>query len=166
MGLNKMKKAQAVFSLIMLFAFLYLLFTAIVRMNDVASNTLTVGNLELELKRVYLEAEKSLFYIEQAGRYSTYSIIDDIKENLSMCNESYPQKISKLLNEKIGNYILDYKGIIFPGDGYYDVILIDNGMTLIANAKSKLIVEFSKGRHLIDPSFSIPFGGGLNSFCN
>lgn len=166
--MNKTKKAQALFSVIMLFIFVSLLFTAIVRVGKVEERTETVGFSAIELKKVYEKAEKALFYIEQSGRYSVYSIVNEIKENSSICNDSYEKKITDLLEDRLKEYIINYENesMNFPIDNNYEITLIDNGTTLIANAKSNLVILFSKGVHSINPSFSVPFGYDIHKFCS
>jgi hypothetical protein len=162
--MNKTKKSQAMFSVIMLFIFVSLLFTAMVRVGKVEERTETVGFSAIELKKVYEKAEKTLFYIEQSGRYSIYSILNEIKSNLSICNESYKENVATLISEKLKWYIPYYSNITLPQNNYR-INLIDNGTTLIANAKSDLVFPFSMGVHEVSPSFSIPFGYDLDQLC-
>ena len=166
--MNKTKKAQALFSVIMVFIFVSLLFTAIVRVGKVEERTETIGFSTIELKKVYEKAEKILFYLEQSGRYSVYSIVNEIKGNSSICNESYEENIEELLEEKLKKYSLNYenKSINISTENNYEITIIDNGTTLIANAKSNLVIPFSKGIHSINPSFSVPFGYDIHKFCS
>jgi uncharacterized protein (UPF0333 family) len=160
------KKAQAIFSLIMLLVFIGLLFTAITRMDKAESRTETIGETTLELKQIYEEAEKALFYLEQSAIYSINSIVEEINGNNSICNTSYQENIADLLEEKLKVYTVHYpnKDINFP-ENNYEVTIINNGELLIANAKSDLKITFSKGHYTINPSFSIPFGYDVIALC-
>ena len=100
-----MKNAQAIFSLVLLLAFVPLLFTAIVRMGEVEEETETIGETILELKKTADNAEKTLFYLEQAGRYVVYSIVEEIEGNLSICEGGHIKNILDLFEQKLKIYI-------------------------------------------------------------
>ena len=61
--MNKTKKSQAIFSIVMLLVFIPLLFTAIIRMDKAESRTETIGETILEVKKINEKAEKALFYL-------------------------------------------------------------------------------------------------------
>ena len=152
-----MKKAQTILSVIMLLAFIGLLSLAVVRMNMAESRTETIGETTLELKQTYEEAEKALFYLEQSAQYVIYDIVEEIKTNTSICNQTHITSIGNLFEQKLKIYISHYpnKDINFPIDNNYKLTIINNQNLIIANAKSDLIIKFSKGEYSINPSFSL-----------
>ena len=139
------KKAQEIFSILMLITFVSLVYLVMINTSKIDARTETIGETILELKNVYEKAEKALFYIEQAGFYSLKSID---------CNSS---EIKNQLNQRLDEYLLNYpdKSFQFPRDNY-EITMIKNEKLIIANAKSNLIIQFSKGEYSINPSFSIP----------
>ena len=149
----------------MLFAFLSLLFTAIMSINEVDSKTLNIGDLQLEIKKTSSNAGKAMFYLEQSARYSVYSIVEEIIGNIDICNPSYQENIANLLKQKLKSHTSQYPNINFP-ENNYEITIIMDGELLIANAKSNLKIPFSKGYYTINPSFSIPFGYDINELCN
>ena len=160
-----MKNAQAIFSLVLLLAFVPLLFTTIVRMGEVEEETETIGETILELKKTTDNAEKTLFYLEQAGRYVVYSIVGEIEGDLSICEGGYIKNILGLFEQKLKIYISKYPMINLLANNY-DIIIIDSGRLLIANAKSDLSESFGKGTYLFNPSFSVPFGYDIINLCS
>ena len=138
------KKAQEIFSIVMLLVFIPLLFITVTKLSKIDSKTETIGATTLELKEVYEKVENALFYIGQSGLYSVKSI---------GCN----QNITTQFNQELDKYALNYpdKIIQFPKDNY-EITIISSENLLIANAKNDLIIKFSKGNYSINPSFSIP----------
>tara|TARA_Y100000310_G_C20427977_1_gene689997 strand:+ start:227 stop:658 length:432 start_codon:yes stop_codon:yes gene_type:complete len=139
------KKAQEIFSVVMLLVFIPLLFTAVTKISKIDARTEKIGETTLNLKSVYEKAENALFYLEQSGLYSVKSI---------KCNHS---DIKNQLNKKLEEYLSKYpdKSIQFPKNNY-EITIIYNENLLIANAKDDLIIQFSKGNYSINPSFSVP----------
>ena len=155
--MNQTKKAQTIFSVIMLIAFIFLLFTAVIRMNKAESKTEKIGETTIELKQTYEEAEKALFYLEQSAQYVIYDMVREIKTNTSICNQTYLINMGGLFEQKLKIYTSQYtnKEINFPIENNYEISIINDENLLIANAKSDLIILFSSGEYSINPSFSL-----------
>ena len=155
--MNKTKKSQAIFSIVMLLAFIPLLFTAIIRMDKVESRTETIGETILEVKQINEKAEKALFYLEQSAQYVIYDMVGEIQIDPSICNQTYLTSMEDLFEQNLKIYTSHYpdKEINFPIENNYEITLINDGNVLIANAKSNLFISFNKGTHSINPSFSL-----------
>ena len=75
------------------------------------------------------------------------------------------KNILGLFEQKLKIYISKYPMINLLANNY-DIIIIDSGRLLIANAKSDLSESFGKGTYLFNPSFSVPFGYDIINLCS
>jgi hypothetical protein len=62
------KRAQQVFSIVMLFVFMFLLFSSIIRIDNAEEMTVEVGSRQLILKEMYSKAESDLLLVDLATR--------------------------------------------------------------------------------------------------
>ena len=116
------KKAQEIFSIVMLLVFIPLLFITVTKLSKIDSKTETIGATTLELKEVYEKVENALFYIEQSGLYSVKSI---------GCN----QNITTQFNQELDKYALNYpdKIIQFPKEYFKPAITALCSPTFLLN---------------------------------
>ena len=156
MGRLKLNKKAQIFSLIILFAFIFLLVSVIINVTKAPSKTEVIGKTPLEIREVYSLAEKDFFYIEQSGRYSFNNAIKILDQN----NFNKPYNLSDFkiyFTLQLSDYLSNHPGKNLKVD--YSIMLIND--KLIATASRKLDYPFLNGKYFVDPSFSLDTDGML-----
>ena len=122
------KKALAFIPILLLVSFLVLgtIALTILKLNDNYKKNIKLGEESLKIIKIYNEAEKSQFYLEQAAEFSKEISLDIINKNMGYSKECRSQTLTNtfwndcpslnvenefemLLKENLKNYIKNYE---------------------------------------------------------
>jgi hypothetical protein len=153
----------------------------------------TIGETQLELINTYTEGEKTLFYIDQAAKYSAYKAIYDLalnggffdfkcgdydgyglwqnKDNtLSTCSPDYKTALGRFMNERLDSYLSKKATEVdIPLENYDFVINQKKGTEIhgIATLPAQIKIsckDIECGVYEFKPSFSIGIDYNLNDY--